>query len=248
MTEQQFIIPDWPAPTNVHAVVTTRRGGVSRPPYDSFNLAAHVGDDPAAVRANRARLRATLALPAEPVWLRQVHGIAVVDAAHTGTELEADGAFVVRPGAVCAVLTADCLPVLLCNRDGTKVAALHAGWRGLAAGIIEQGVQALQTASHSLLAWLGPAIGPQAFEVGPEVREAFVRHDAQATDAFHPGHGDRYLADIYLLARQRLARLGVGAVYGGGFCTATDNARFYSYRRNGACGRMASLIWLGNGK
>jgi YfiH family protein len=244
MTAQQLIIPDWPAPKNVRTAVTTRAGGVSRAPYDSFNLAAHVGDDPAAVRENRARLRAALALPAEPVWLKQVHGVAVVDAARAGVEPEADGAFAVQPGTVCAVLTADCLPVLLCNRDGTKVAALHAGWRGLAAGVIEQGVQALQAPCQSLLAWLGPAIGSHAFEVGPEVREAFVRDDTHAAQAFRAGRGDRYRADIYLLARQRLARLGVEAVYGGGFCTATDRARFYSYRRDGACGRMASLIWL----
>jgi YfiH family protein len=247
MTAPQFIIPDWPAPANVHAAVTTRAGGVSRAPYGSFNLAAHVGDDPAAVHANRAQLRSALQLPSEPVWLRQVHGVTVVDVARRGTEPEADGSFAMAPGMVCAVLTADCLPVLLCDRDGTKVASLHAGWRGLAAGIIEQGVEALQTSGHSLLAWLGPAIGPQAFEVGPEVHETFVRHDALAKDAFRAGHGDRYLADIYLLARQRLARLGVEAIYGGGFCTATDDARFYSYRRDGACGRMATLIWLGDG-
>lgn len=247
MTHQQFIIPDWPAPANVRVVVTTRIGGASRAPYDSFNLAAHVGDDPAAVRANRAQLRSTLQLPGEPVWLRQVHGVNVIDAARAPAESEADGAFATQPGAVCVVLTADCLPVFLCDRAGTRVAVLHAGWRGLAAGVIEQGVQALQVAGPALLAWLGPAIGPQAFEVGPEVRDAFVRHDAQAANAFRTRRGDRYLADIYSLARQRLVRLGVEAVHGGGFCTATDHARFYSYRRDGACGRMASLIWLGNG-
>jgi len=248
MTEPQFIFPDWPAPANVRAVVTTRVGGASRAPYDSFNLAAHVGDDPAAVRANRAQLRSVLQLPGEPVWLRQVHGVNLIDAARAPVAPEADGAFAKQPGAVCAVLTADCLPVLLCDGAGTRVAVLHAGWRGLAAGVIEQGVQALGVPGHDLLAWLGPAIGPQAFEVGPEVRDAFMRRDARAADAFRSSNGDRYRADIYLLARQRLMRLGIETVYGGGFCTVTDHARFYSYRRDGACGRMASLIWLSDGQ
>jgi len=244
MPEPQFIIPDWPAPANVRAAVTTRIGGVSHAPYDSFNLATHVGDDPATVRENRVRLRAASALPAEPLWLKQVHGVAVVDAAQGGMEPEADGAFAAQPGAVCAVLTADCLPVLLCNRAGTKVAALHAGWRGLAGGVIEAGVKALAHPGSELLAWLGPAIGPACFEVGPEVRAAFVLQDAQAVQAFHAAGEIKYLADIYLLARQRLQCLGVSAVYGGGFCTVANSARFYSYRRDGATGRMASLIWL----
>jgi polyphenol oxidase len=244
MTEPQFIIPDWPAPANVRAAVTNRAGGVSHAPYDSFNLATHVGDDPAAVRENRARLRAALALPAEPLWLKQVHGVAVVDAAQGGTEPEADGAFAAHPGAVCAVLTADCLPVLLCNRAGTKVAALHAGWRGLAGGVIEAGVKAMGAAGSDLLAWLGPAIGPANFEVGPEVRAAFVQYDAQAAQAFRAAREGKFLADIYQLARQRLQRAGVMEVYGGGFCTVTERARFFSYRRDGATGRMASLIWL----
>ena len=247
MTEPQFILPDWPAPANVRAAVTTRAGGVSHVPYDSFNLATHVGDDPAAVRENRARLRTALALPAEPLWLKQVHDVAVVDAAQGGAEPEADGAFAAQPGAVCAVLTADCLPVLLCNREGTKVAALHAGWRGLAGGVIETGVKVLGLPGNELLAWLGPAIGPESFEVGREVRAAFVQHNAQAAQAFRAARDGKYLADIYLLARLRLQRLGVAAVYGGGFCTVTERARFFSYRRDGATGRMASLIWLADG-
>jgi hypothetical protein len=247
MTKPQFILPDWPAPKNVRAVVTTRAGGVSCAPYDSFNLATHVGDDPAAVRENRARLRAALALPAEPVWLKQVHGVAVVDAAQGGAEPEADGTFAAQPGAVCAVLTADCLPVLLCNREGTKVAALHAGWRGLAGGVIETGVKALSLPGSELLAWLGPAIGPVSFEVGPEVRAAFVQHDMQAAQAFRAAREGKYLVDIYQLARQRLQRLGVAAVYGGGFCTVTERERFFSYRRDGVTGRMAALIWLADG-
>jgi YfiH family protein len=244
MTEPQIILPDWPAPANVRAAVTTRTGGVSHAPYDSFNLATHVGDDPTAVHGNRARLRTALVLPAEPLWLKQVHGVSVADAAQGGTEPEADGAFAAQPGAVCAVLTADCLPVLLCNQAGTKVAALHAGWRGLAGGVIEAGVKALDVPGSELLAWLGPAIGPEVFEVGPEVRTAFVQHDAQAAQAFRAARDGKYLADIYLLARLRLQRLGVAAVSGGGFCTVTDGARFFSYRRDGATGRMAALIWL----
>ena len=247
MTEPQFITPDWPAPAKVRAAVTTRVGGVSHAPYDTFNLATHVGDDPAALRENRARLRAALALPTEPVWLKQVHGVAVVDAAQGDVEPEADGAFAAQSGAVCAVLTADCLPVLLCNRAGTKVAALHAGWRGLAGGVIEAGVKALGLSGNESLAWLGPAIGPASFEVGAEVRAAFVQHDAQAAQAFRVARDGKYLADIYQLARIRLQRLGVTAVYGGGFCTVTDGTRFFSYRRDGATGRMAALIWLAGG-
>jgi YfiH family protein len=244
MTEQEFIFPDWPAPANVRAVVTSRAGGVSKKPYDTFNLAAHVGDDPAAVRANRARLREALKPPAEPAWLRQVHGVNVIDAAQAHGEPEADGAFAARPGVVCAVLTADCLPVLLCDRAGTRVAALHAGWRGLASGVIEQGVRALAVGGGELLAWLGPAIGREEFEVGAEVRAAFVAHDPAAERAFRPRADGKYLADSVQLARQRLMAVGVADVYGGGFCTVRDSERFYSYRRDGRTGRMASLIWL----
>lgn len=234
----------WPAPARVKALTTTRAGGVSAAPYDSLNLAAHVGDDPTAVAANRARLRAAASLPAEPVWLEQVHGTVIVDAAQAASGVQADGSHARAPGVVCAVLTADCLPVFLCDRDGTRVAVVHAGWRGLVAGIIEQGVAALNLPPARLLAYLGPAIGPRAFEVGPEVRAAFVTQDAAAQDAFVPGDGDRHWADIYLLARGRLARAGVSAVFGGEECTYEDRARFYSYRRDGRCGRMASLIWL----
>ena len=247
MIEPEFILPDWPAPATVRAAVTTRVGGSSAKPYDSFNLALHVGDNPQAVATNRAQLHAALKLPAEPLWLRQVHGVTVVDAAAGKAETEADGSFATRPGVVCAVLTADCLPVLLCNRAGTKVAALHAGWRGLAEGVIEAGVAALAEPGNELLAWLGPAIGPEAFEVGAEVRAAFVALDSAATNAFRARPGGKYLADIYQLARQRLAALGVTAVYGGGLCTVGDDARFYSYRRDGVTGRMVSLIWIAGG-
>lgn len=237
----QFIEPDWPAPAGVHALVSTRAGGASRPPYASLNLGDHVGDDPAAVALNRRRLRAFL--PDEPKWLVQVHGTAVAQADQLQGPVEADAAVAFMPGTVCAVLTADCLPVLFCDRGGTRVAAAHAGWRGLAAGVLAASVAAMRCDAAEVLAWLGPAIGPQAFEVGEEVREAFVRDLPAAAAAFLPGQPGKWLADIYQLARLRLARAGVREVYGGGLCTYADQARFYSYRRDGATGRMASLIW-----
>lgn len=241
----ELLWAQWPAPPHVRALTTTRGGGESRGPYASLNLASHVDDDPAAVAANRARVRNAAALPAEPVWLDQVHGVRVIDAAAEATpDTQADGSYARAPDVVCAVLTADCLPVFLCDRDGTRVGLLHAGWRGLAAGIIEQGVEALALPASRLLAYLGPAIGPRAFEVGPEVRAAFMAQDPAAQAAFIPGDGGRYRADIYRLARQRLTRLGLSAVFGGDRCTYEDSARFYSYRRDGRCGRMASLIWI----
>lgn len=243
----QFIKPDWPAPITVQALVTTRAGGVSLPPYDSLNLGDHVGDGPAAVAQNRQRLRAFL--PAEPRWLKQVHGTAVANADTLQDPAEADAVVAFKSGAVCAVLTADCLPVLFCDRQATRVAAAHAGWRGLAAGVLEASVAAMRCDPADILAWLGPAIGPAAFEVGPEVRKVFVDQNPEDAAAFTP-HPSRltphhFMADIYQLARLRLARAGVREVYGGGFCTYTDAERFYSYRRDKATGRMASLIWLG---
>lgn len=240
----EYIAANWPAPPQVRAFTTTRGGGVSQGGYASFNLADHVGDDPAAAAHNRAQLRAQQQLPCEPLWLRQVHGVAVVDAAHAPMQCVADGSYTDRVGVVCAVLTADCLPVLLCDRRGTRVAAVHAGWRGLLAGAIEAGVAALDCAPRELLAWLGPAIGPQAFVVGDDVRAPFVAHDAAAALAFRAHAQGRWTADLYTLARQRLARIGVEAVYGGGLCTFNDPKRFFSYRREQVCGRMASLIWL----
>jgi len=226
----------------VRAFTTTRVGGVSGGPYDSFNLADHVGDDPKQVQVNRTRLRQAADLPSDPVWLRQVHGTDVVDAA--AGPATADGSFADAAGTVCAVLTADCVPIFLCDRRGTMVGVLHAGWRGLAAGIIEAGVERMDVPGASLLAWLGPAIGPAAFEVGDDVREAFVRVDADAAHAFVPSTHGRWLADLYQLARRRLERLEVTAVFGGDHCTATQADLFYSYRRDGATGRMASIIWL----
>ncbi len=239
-----FILPRWPAPPPVRTVSTTRAGGVSRPPFDTFNLAMHVGDVAEDVRQNRARLREEARLPAEPRWLRQVHGTTVVDVASATDAPEADGSVAERPGAVCAVLTADCLPVLLCDRRGTVVAALHAGWRGLAAGIIEAGMARMQRPPQEIIVWLGPAIGPDAFEVGEEVRDAFMTHDDGAQRCFRANGDGRWRADLYALAARRLSALGVEDVYGGGYCTLSERRNFFSYRRDDRCGRMASLIWL----
>ncbi len=237
-----FIVPEWPAPRGVRALATTRRGGTSRAPWHSFNLGDHVGDDRQAVAANRALLRREL--PAEPVWLTQVHGTRCVDAAAATPSVEADASFTRQRGVVCAVLTADCLPVLLCDDHATVVAIVHAGWRGLAAGVIEATVAAMAEPGERLMAWLGPAIGPQAFEVGDEVREVFVGHDPQAADAFVASAKGKWLCDIHRLARQRLHALGTRRTASADFCTAGDAEQFFSYRRDHVTGRMASLIWL----
>lgn len=239
-----WLVPEWPAPSWVRACTTSRIGGVSVGPYAGLNLAAHVGDAPAHVAENRRRLVKALGLPAMPTWLQQVHGTAVVNIAGVKPDREGDVAYATRPGGVCAVLTADCLPMLLCDKGGTRVAAVHAGWRGLLGGVIENAVRALQSPGAQVLAWLGPAIGPGAFEVGDEVRAAFVAEDPAAAAAFIPSPAGRWLGDLYALARRRLARVHVEAVYGGHWCTVQDAARFYSYRRDGVTGRMASLVWL----
>ncbi len=239
---KDWIVPDWPSPARVRALVTTRAGGVSVGSFASMNLAMHVGDDPAAVAGNRQRLCAHL--PAVPLWLTQVHGNRVVDAASATPGVEADATISRQPGVVCAVLTADCLPVLLCDEAGTVVAAAHAGWRGLAGGVVEAAVQAMSAPASRLLAWLGPAIGPRAFEVGAEVRAAFLSHSPEAAAAFVAKENGKWLADLYRLATLRLHALGVERVFGGGFCTFYEAGRFYSYRREQATGRMASLIWL----
>lgn len=254
--ELNWIAPDWPAPRGVNACTTTRRGGVSLAPFGTLNLAAHVGDNAQAVLENRKRLIESLNLPAQPVWLDQVHGTQVIDAASPPVNLnaapQADAAYTDRPCLVCAVLTADCLPILLCDIKGTHIAAVHAGWRGLAAGVIEATVAALKVAPAELMAWMGPAIGPQSFEVGAAVREIFLQKDNAAASAFVPstrkstlasaGETPRWLADIYRLAQLRLAASGVQRVYGGNYDTFSD-PRFYSYRRAGVTGRMATLIW-----
>jgi len=237
------IIPDWPAPPGVKALQTTRHGGVSRAPYDSLNLGDHVGDDPRAVARNRQLLSPLL--PSEPVWLNQVHGVEVVRGDAAGCLSKADACVATRPGTVGVVMTADCLPVLLCDEQGTVVGAIHAGWRGLCAGVIERTAGTMNVAPHKLMAWLGPAIGPTAFEVGEEVRAAFLARQEQAAEAFVPARAQgKYLADICLLARQRLQALGITRIHGGGLCTYTDRARFFSYRRDGATGRMGTFIWL----
>lgn len=237
-----FILPDWPAPDRVRALQSTRWGGVSLGAYASLNLGDHVGDDPAAVAINRARMAALM--PAEPLWLQQVHGVAVAAAESARSGDPADAAVACVPNRVCAVMTADCLPVLLCDRAGTVVAAAHAGWRGLCAGVLEATVAAMRRPGEELLAWLGPAIGPGAFEVGEEVRSAFVAADPAADQAFAARDGGKWLADIWMLARQRLAALGVNEVHGGGMCTVNEPERFFSYRRDGITGRMATCIWL----
>ncbi|MFP4682721.1 MAG: peptidoglycan editing factor PgeF [Ectothiorhodospira sp.] len=244
MPEPLIIEPRWPAPAGVRAVVTTRDGGVSRPPYDALNLALHTGDDPEAVRENRRRLVRALDLPAAPAWLEQVHGTAVAEASGVIPDAtQADASIARGPGVVCAVLTADCLPVCLCDRAAGEVAVAHAGWRGLASGVLEAAVAAFSRPPEDLLAWLGPAIGPAVFEVGPEVRRAFVEQDPETAVAFVSSRGDRWFADLHALARARLQACGVAEVHGLTACTHGEAERFFSYRRDGRTGRMATLIW-----
>ena len=235
-----LIIPDWPAPANVRSIQTTRKGGVSSAPYDSLNLGMHVGDFALAVEQNRMRLNRFF--PSEPVWLEQVHGTTVAHADHAGCLPMAD-ACVGRRG-VCVVMTADCLPILLCDRSGTVVGAVHAGWRGLAAGVIEATVAAMDVEAENLMAWLGPAISQAAFEVGEDVRSAFVDADALTESAFAEGSAGKYQADIYQLARRRLNLLDITQIYGGDRCTYGEPEHFFSYRRDGVTGRMGTFIWL----
>ncbi len=242
--ENTLLLPDWAAPANVRACVTTRRGGLSKGAWQSMNLGAHVGDDPAAVSANRARLRQWLALPDEPAWLNQVHGSRVIEAAAWAEPPDADASISRCAGAICAVMTADCLPVLFCAADGTEVAAAHAGWRGLAGGVLEATLDAMQAPNGEIMAWLGPAIGPAAFEVGDEVRAVFVAASPDAAAAFKVSRPGHWLADIYALARIRLRNAGLTRLFGGGRCTYTEADNFFSYRRDGTTGRMASLIWI----
>ncbi|MEZ5449947.1 MAG: peptidoglycan editing factor PgeF [Thiolinea sp.] len=242
-----WLVPDWSAPTQVQAITTTRHGGGSRPPFASLNLGDHVGDDGLQVARNRQRVNEVLRLPTEPLWLEQVHGTEVAAMNVADCYPKADAAVALRPRQVCVVMTADCLPVLFCDRQGSKVAAAHAGWRGLCNGVLEQTVARLGGEAAELLAWLGPAIGPAAFEVGEEVRTAFMAHDPAAAEAFVPGQArGKWLADIYQLARQRLQACGIpaAAITGGDYCTYSDAQRFFSYRRDGQTGRMGSLIWL----
>ena len=247
----QYIEPDWPAPERVVALSTTRAGGYSLGVYRGLNLGHHVNDDADAVAANRRLLQSELPAGAAISWLTQVHGTAVISAGGEESYPCADGAWTAQPGLVCAVLSADCLPVLLCDKKGSAVAAVHAGWRGLLSGILEASVASMPATPPDILAWLGPAIGPAAFEVGPEVRERFLAGAAEnvrmlVDQCFSPSpqcHG-HFLADLYALARIRLAACGISQVYGGELCTLSDPERFYSYRRDGQTGRMATLIYL----
>ena len=250
MAAAETIIPEWPAPPRVRAWMTTRIGGVSEGPYASFNLATHCGDQPERVLENRTRLASMSGSPAI-CWLNQVHGVAVVDAGLNYTSPPTADALLCRSSArACAILTADCLPVLICDRAGTLVAAAHCGWRGLAQGVLTNLVARLGTRNDALLAWLGPAIGPTRYEIGDDVRDALLESVPAAivAAAVRPGHGaGKWWADLYGLARAELAGLGVTSVYGGGFCTFEDE-RFYSFRRDGVTGRMAALIWLSEGR
>lgn len=239
------LVPDWPAPAVVRAAFSTREGGVSSGRHAGLNLGRSSGDDPAAIDENRRRLFAHLGLPRAPEWLRQVHGARVVEVPHEPAEPDADAAWTAQAGIVCAVQAADCLPVLFCDDRATVVAAAHAGWRGLSAGVLENTVAALPVVPETLLAWLGPAIGPEAFEVGDDVRDAFVAVDPAAAACFLPGaRPGKHFADLFALARQRLARAGVSRVHGGGISTHAEPERYYSFRRDGVCGRMAALIWI----
>ena len=250
---KHWLVPHWPAPANIHAATTLRTGGVSQGPYSSLNPAAHVGDDADRVGQNRRIIREMLDLPAEPVWLDQIHSNRAVKAVTTASLQQADASYTDDSGVVCAVLTADCLPLLVCSTDGTQVAAIHAGWRGLLAAVISNTVDAMQIPSNSplckrgargdLLIWLGPAIGPDCFEVGAEVRDAFLEKSTAFISAFKEKSHGKWLADIYRLARIELAALGIAKVYGGNSCTFTEHERFYSYRRDTQTGRMATLIW-----
>lgn len=242
MNSLNLIRPNWPAPPNVRALQSTRQGGYSQSPYYSLNLGEHVNDAPLNVTKNRQLL--SQHLPSEPLWLKQTHGISVARFAADCTP-QADASISRVRGEVCVVMTADCLPVLLCNLDGTVVAAVHAGWRGLCNGVIEATVKAMQVSSASVIAWLGPAIGPQSFEVGVDVRNAFLQKDFETEIAFTSvANSDKYLANIYDLARMRLNKLGISQIFGGNYCTVIDETLFFSYRRDGTTGRMGTFIWL----
>ncbi len=251
MTDSFGITPGWPAPVGIRAFISTRMGGVSAPPYASNNFGLHVGDDPFAVEKNRARLYAQLGLQKTPQWLEQIHGVKVATARADGVVRTADGSYSNQRGQACLVMTADCLPILLCDKQGSQVAALHCGWRSLAKGICARGLQKFSGNPGDIMAYLGPAIAQPNFEVGIDVLEAFFKaarsheHREQIVSAFVSAHRPlHFFADIYALARAELAALGVTATYGGGYCTYAEADRFYSYRRDKVTGRMASLIWL----
>jgi len=241
---KHYLIPNWPAHSNVSAVFTTRRGGVSQPPYEHFNLAHHVGENTQDTARNRLILKSDLGLTKEPAWLQQAHSTTAVPAETVSQkEIIADASYTQQRGLACVVLSADCVPILLCNKSGTEIAAIHAGWRGALNDIIANTVAQMHSMPHDLMAWIGPAIGPDVYEVGPEVKAAFMEKDPHFKHAFKP-EGEKYLANLYTIARRRLYQAGITTIYGGDLCTFSDK-RFYSYRRNGPItGRMASLIWL----
>ena len=239
----QVITPDWSAPTRIRAAFTLRSGGVSAAPYDSLNLGTGIGDSPQAVAENRRRIAERLALPSEPVWLEQVHGTSVVEIGRDAS-LVGDASVTRVSGRVCAIRVADCLPVLFAARDGSAVGAAHGGWRGLAGGVLETTIARLGISPRQLIAWMGPAIGPRNFEVGDDVRDAFLARDAGTASAFTANARGRWQCDLYSLARHQLRELGVSAVSGGGWCTFAERDRFFSYRRDGQCGRMAALVWI----
>ncbi|AWF79875.1 peptidoglycan editing factor PgeF [Microbulbifer sp. A4B17] len=254
MSSNHYLIPNWPAPARVRAATTLRTGGHSAGGFSSFNLAAHVGDQEEAVAANRLQLREELKLPSEPQWMEQIHSDKVIEGSNDDLVRTADACFSCNNDVVCAVLTADCLPVLLCDNTGTRVAAVHAGWRGLAGGVLRNTVEAMACETTEMMAWLGPAIGAEAFETGIDVLEMFFEnsmsggHTGAIASCFRP-HVKKplyFLADIYALARAELAEMGVTQVYGGDFCTVSEPERFFSYRREKVTGRMASLIWMEN--
>ncbi len=240
----RYLKPNWPAPNNVHAVCTTRQGGYSRANYQSFNLADHVADELTCVKRNREQLKSDLQLPSEPCWLEQIHSNKLVQARPFENKPQADASYTTAAGIVCAVLTADCLPILICNKTGSEVAAIHAGWRGLAAGIIGNTLKKLSSKPTELLAWLGPAIGPGAFEVGAEVYTAFCHNNSMAAQAFIAKANHTWNADLYALAKLELTRHGVKQIYSAQACTYSEAELFFSYRRDGQTGRMASLIWF----
>lgn len=241
---ESFIYPDWLAPNTIKSLSTTRQGGFSSAPYNSFNLGVDVGDAANSVQKNRHYLIETARLPESPRWLNQVHGIKVASANNWQQDDEADAMVGHSTNQVCAIMTADCLPILLCNQQGDTVAAIHAGWRSLAAGIIEKTVQRFTCPPQTIMAWLGPAIGATQFEVGHDVYQVFTQHSEQAHYAFKQTDASHYLADINLLARQQLNALGIDAIFGGNCCTVSKSSRFFSYRRDGITGRMASMIWI----
>jgi YfiH family protein len=236
-----WIKPDWPVASNIHAAATLRSGGVSQGTFNSLNLGLHVNDEPENVYKNRRIISRMLDLPSEPVWMEQVHGIDVIKADQSKQIEKADASYTDQENTVCAVLTADCLSILLATTDGNKIAAIHAGWRGLLSGVVANTVNTMGTIN--LVAWLGPAIGADCFEVGQEIKDSFIKKSEKFTQVFTKTNEKKYLADIYKLAKIELASVGIKQVYGGGFCTVTDKERFYSYRRDGETGRMATLIW-----